>query len=332
MKANDAWAEVAAAIRRHSGFVVVGHAIPDGDCVGSVVGMGHILASLGKQALLVLEDEMPPAYRFLAGSEQVLQPHAVQEWLPQVIYLDCTGRERAGDRLAACLEACPTIINIDHHVSNEYFGTINRVEPTAAATCEMLVTLADELGVPLEPRLATALYTGLLMDTGSFRYSNTRPHTLRTAARLLEAGVDVNRVRISLFESRSLQEVGLLRTALASLQFAAGGAVAWMTLRYEDLVALDAHAYHFEGLIDQARAVQGVEVALLFREIEPGLVKVGFRSKGRVDVNLLAGRLGGGGHPRAAGARLHGDLQSVQSRVLAMVEKAVHECTRSTGS
>lgn len=329
MERNDSWAEISQAITRYQDFVIVGHSIPDGDCIGSIVALYLGLVAAGKDVVAVLDDEVPSIYCFLEGSRMIRKPVEVETWPKQVIYLDCSDRERVGDTLAPYLARCSFIINIDHHISNSFFGDLNRVESEAASTAELVLELLDELGVCLNPSIAAAIYTGIVMDTGGFQYGNTRPRTMRVAARLLEEGADIDNIRINLFESRERVEISLLQRALSSLDFTIDGKVAWMLLSYQDLVELEAHQYHFEGLINYARFIKGVEVGMLFREIEPGVVKIGFRSKSYVDVNQLARRFGGGGHPRAAGAQLYGDIHHIRDEVVEMVREVVNACTGS---
>lgn len=319
MKQNHSWDEIVQVLQRHQEFIVVGHSIPDGDCVGSVAGLYLGLVTLGKRVVAVLEDEIPCAYHFLSGVTKIMQPHQIEEWPRQVIYLDCADAERPGEVLAPLLAGCNVSINIDHHVSNSFFGVYNRVEPEKASTAELVLELLQRLEVEITPAIATAIYVGMVTDTGCFQYGSTTPATLRTAAWLLESGVDIDQVRINLYESRPRQEVGLLQRALASLQLTADGKIASMLITYHDLVELDALQHHYEGLINHARSIAGVEVGMLFREIEPGVVKIGFRSKQSVDVNQIAARLGGGGHPRAAGAQIEGDIREIHDRVVGVV-------------
>lgn len=301
------------------GWTVLGHSIPDGDCIGSVTALGLALESLGIKVSLVVEDGVPAMYRFLAGTQSI---HSVED-LPQIyagrIYVDCATAERIGDKLLPILPPGSITINIDHHVSNSMFGDINLVDPESSSTCEILLQVLAGLGVAIDQDIASSIFCGLVMDTGSFQYSNTSPATLRAAADLLEAGIDLDRIRTGLFESKSRTEMEVIKLALGSLQYTHQGRVAWLELSCQELLRIGSANLHFEGVINLARNVEGVEVALLFREIEPGLVKVGFRSKDKTDVNRIASIWGGGGHRKAAGATLHGSLAEVKDLVLTAV-------------
>lgn len=331
MSRSDDWRVIAAAIAQEPELVVTGHVIPDGDCIGSMVALYLGLAVLGKEVVAVIEDKLPETYRYLKGFNSIRRPEMVERWPATVIYLDCSDPERVGVKTLSCLKNCETVINIDHHPSNTFFGNLNRVEPGKASTAELVLELLDEMQVPIDQSIASAIYTGIIMDTGCFQYSNTRPETLRAAARMLDQGAQLDTIRNNLFESRPVVEVKLLQQALNTLSFASDGRIAWMVLTYEDIARLEAQDYHFEGLINYARFIEGVEVGLLFREIEPGVIKVGFRSKEKVDVNSIAARFGGGGHVRAAGARLEGDIADACHRVIEAVKEVVTDCRDVTG-
>ena len=329
MDRNDSWPVIAEAIAREPEWLVVGHSIPDGDCIASVIALFLGLSFLGKRVVAVIEDRVPETYRYLRCFDSIKRPEAVEGWPTAVVYLDCSDPERVGTKTLPYLAGCKKVINIDHHPTNTFFGQFNRVEPKKASTSELVLDLLDEMEVTIDKSIATAIYTGIIMDTGCFQYSNTRPDTLRTAARMLEQGAELDVIRKSLFESRPAIEVRLLQQALSTLSFTEDGKVAWMVLTFDDVIRLNAQDYHFEGLINYARFIDGVEVGLLFREIEPGIIKVGFRSKDAVDVNAIAARFGGGGHLRAAGARLEGNMEDVCQRVIEAVKEVVAGCEKN---
>jgi len=315
--------EIAAVIKEHPAWVLVGHAIPDGDCIGSLLGLYWGLHSLGKRVVLGLEDPVPPIYHYLPGSDK-LGPLPSDVDLPDtVIFLDCSDEERAGKALQDRLVRCSVTINIDHHATNPSFAHYNFIDHKAAATAELVYYLLKELEIEITPAMAECLYAGLVMDSGRFMYSGTRPETLEIAAQLLRAGVDVERARIELFESKPREEVLLLSQALQNLGWDESGRIAWMTLAYDDVARIGALDLHPEGIINYTRSIAGVEVGLLIREISPGVCKIGFRSKGEVDVASIAARLGGGGHKQAAGASVEGSLDQVTQRVVQMVREVI---------
>ena len=304
------------AILRGDAFTLLGHTIPDGDCVGAVTAMLWALKAMGKEVTAVIEDEVPKTYRFLPGVDQIGSESSLPRLHRCHIYLDCATRDRVGAKLLGHLTRCDTVINIDHHISNERYGDFNLVDGKASSTCEIIFNLLKSMDVLITGEIAVSLYCGIVMDTGSFQYPSTTPSTHRAVAELLESGFNYDQVRTNLFESKSRVEVAMQKKALESLEFSDDGRVAYMVLSHRDLQELGAVGQHFEGTINLARNIENVEVALLFREIEPGRVKVGFRSKLRVDVNRLAAEWGGGGHQRAAGAEIEGDLNTVKETVL----------------
>lgn len=309
------------ALAAHSRWTVVGHAIPDGDCVGSLIATAHALRAMGKEVTMVIEDGVPELYSFLRGADEVGTLSNLPAIYPCLFYVDCADPDRAGDKMKQMLNHAEMIVNVDHHISNTRFGQVNIVEASSSSTCELLTGIFQSLGLAIPSEIATPLYCGLVTDTGSFQYAQTYPETHRTAAMLLESMEDPNYVRMRIHESKTRTEVAVLQAALSSLTYSEDGQVAWMQLEYKTLERIGALNQHYEGIINMARAVEGVEVALLFRELSPGTVKIGFRSKGKVDVNALAGVYGGGGHPRAAGAQLKGALPDIQQEVINKVKE-----------
>jgi len=315
--------EIAAIIKKHPAWVLVGHVIPDGDCIGSLLGLFWGLRALGKRVVLGLEDPVPPIYHYLPGSDELMPLPAGGELPDAVIFLDCSDEERTGESIRNQLAHRSVTINIDHHATNPSYGDFNYIDDKAAATAELVYYLLRELEVEITPVMAECLYAGLVMDSGRFMYTSTRPETLEVAAQLLRSGVNLERARIELFESKPKEEVLLLSQALQNLAWDESGRIAWMTLAYDDVARIGALNLHPEGIINYTRSIAGVEVGLLIREVSPGVCKIGFRSKGQVDVASLAAKLGGGGHKQAAGARLEGNLDQVTQRVVQMVREVI---------
>lgn len=321
-------------LRRAQKILLVSHAVPDGDSIGVLLGLGLGLEAKGQEVIMAMPEEVPALYRFLPGWEKIKKCTEIESIPDTVVFLDCTDTERAGNELVQRLKENPPffLVNIDHHVSNQRFGQINLVEEKAAATAEIVYELLQSLNVEINSSIAVALYTAIATDTGSFRYSNTTPHTHRLAAELLERGADLNLVRKHLYEMRPLESLYMTREALKTLQTTADGRIAWMVLTQEVLAQAQSADYYgyLEGLINYPRSIKGVEIAIFFREIEPGIVKVGFRSKeDNVDVNLLASQFGGGGHQKASGCTVNGEINAVVEEI---VSKAHAFLLASTGS
>jgi phosphoesterase RecJ-like protein len=283
-----------------------------------MIGLYSALAFMGKKVSMVLQDKVPSIYHYLRFSNKIKEPEQpVQGEI--TIFLDCSDAQRVGSTALTLLPVHNCTINIDHHETNEFFGTYNFVNSRASATAEIIYDLLKVMNVKITPEIANPLYAGIVMDTGSFKYSNTTSNTFKIAGELLDNGVNQSSARINLFESKSRQEILLLRLALQSIDFSDDGKIAWMTLPFQETYDLKALDLHPEGIINYTRMIEGVEVGLLFRETSPGTVKIGFRSKNDVDVAALATEFDGGGHKQAAGARMEGTIEQVKNTIIARI-------------
>lgn len=315
--------EIASEIRERDYFTLIGHAIPDGDCIGSLLALYYALLAMGKQVQILLQDPVPEIYTFLNGSDRIKDYNSISKPLANVIFLDCSDEERVGEKLVKDLKNREFTICIDHHQSNDCFGDLNYVDPTAAATAEIIFDLLKLLKVEIDGDIASSLYVGLVQDTGSFQHSNTSSKTLRSAADLLESGVDLQEIKGNLFESKKQEDLAILSMALQSMAYSNDGRIAWMILPYEDLKMAGLLDVHPEGIINYTLKVRGVELGLLFREFKPGSVKIGFRSKGKVDVASLASVFGGGGHRQASGAKQEGNILDVKEKVISVIKDVI---------
>lgn len=306
-------------LQRENQITIIGHLIPDGDCIGACLGMGLALESIGKKVAVVLADPLPTAYSFLAG-QHLLTPIDSLLGGGVLLYLDCADQERTGALPPTFLNQVQAVVNIDHHISNSGYGDYCWVVPTAAAACEICLQVLDAMGITPSPEVATALYTGIVMDTGSFMYSSATPQTYMAAARLLELEANKDLVRQALFETKSWQEIQVLNLVLKNIELSSDQRLGWSVLSWSDLSMIGAADLHFEGMINHVRNIEGVEIALLFREMADKVVKIGFRSRGRYDVNQIAASFGGGGHRLAAGASMVGSLEEVVTQVTSQLE------------
>jgi len=316
--------ETANKILEQDNYVVTSHAIPDGDCIGSLVAFYLGLNQIGKKVQMVLQDPVPNKYKYLSGVNDIKTCEQLEGSYDNVIFLDCSDEGRVGDKVINRLQGRSFTINIDHHVSNEAFGDLNFVDASAAATAEIIYKLLCTMRVTISADIANALFAGIVMDTGSFMNANTTSSSFSIASELLEFGADVEQARINLFESKPKEEILLIRQALNNIGFSDDGKIAWMCLHYDEVKSINALDLHPEGIINFTRMIQGVEVGILFREVEPGIIKIGFRSKGNINVAQLAGQLGGGGHSQAAGARQEGALEEVREKVFSVVKGVVN--------
>ena len=308
--------EVADLLRQVKKAVICGHTMPDGDSVGSILATGLLLSAIGIENDIATFDSISNMYDFLPGVEKVVAYDRLRGGYDAAVLLDCTDVNRLGGQLGEYIGKIPTLINIDHHISNQVFGTANYVDATAAATGEIVFELIRVMGVSLTKDMAINLYTALAMDTGSFKFDNTTYRTHEIAAELYKTGIDAAKINRDLFERKDLTQLRLLGYALAQLKTAADGRVAWVSIPLQVARELGASDEHADGIINYPRMLDGVEVGLLFREISPGRFKVGFRSKKQMDVNKLAAMFGGGGHPRASGCMIEGTLAEIEKKVI----------------
>ncbi len=317
--------QIAATLLQARRVAIVSHIIPDGDCLGSMLALGLALEQCGVEVITVNADPVPDMFQFLPGQEKILPPERVGGVPSILVMVDSTDMERAGKGFSQWRQQAAVVINIDHHVSNTRFGDLNLVETRAAATAEIVYALLARMPVTITPAIATCLYTALATDTGSFQYENCTAATMRLAARLMEQGADLPLIREYVWERKPLASIRLLAAALPSLTLAYGGRVAWMTVARATLAATGAQPEDAEGLVNYPRSIAGVEVGLLFRELPEGSIKVSLRSKKIVDVNGIAARFGGGGHRRAAGCVIKGDLDTAVGWVVAATGEALNE-------
>lgn len=295
-------------------FILVSHMLPDGDSIGSLLAMGEGLQQLGKEVSLYTPGPIPRKYTFLQGSERVLHKISGHGEEVTALVLDCSDPERLGSLRETVMKR-REIINIDHHVTNQSFGTLNLVDSAAAATGEIAYHILKDLGVAMTITMAESLYVAIASDTGSFKFDNTMPATHRVAASLLEYGLNPGLLSQRIFDQRPLAFYALLKDALSSLEFYAGRRLAVMTLSKDIRERSGAGSDDLDGIVNYTRNIEGVELGILFYVESEDETKVGFRSKA-VDVSILAGKLNGGGHARAAGSRLRGDFEKLKKKVI----------------
>jgi len=292
-------------LRAGERFLLTTHEGPDGDALGSLLALHNVLEQLGKDSLMFLaakEFPLPVEYRFLPLTDVFHEPPAdlVDRTL---VFLDCGNIDRMPVDFLRREGA--RLLNIDHHHDNTRFGTINLVDTAASCTAEILFEIAKRLGAVITPEIASALYVGVVTDTGKFMYENTSPAAHRMAAELVEAGVDVNDIYRRLYERVPTEKLRLLARALDKVERYDDGRVAITYVSADDYAATGAGEELTEGVIDFLRALEGAEVAAVIRDKTDGgrsARKVSLRSSdGAVDVSAIARLHGGGGHRRAAG-------------------------------
>jgi phosphoesterase RecJ-like protein len=315
----------AAFLREHDDFLIVSHVQPDGDAISSTVAVGWILEKLGKTYTMMNEGPIPARLQFLWRSSEITGCDRAEpeRKYSRIIAVDCADFSRIGSSQRWFAEEYE-MLNIDHHPTNDGFGSINLLRVDAAATSEILYEMAGHLALPLDKEAATAIYTGLLTDTGGFRYSNTSPFVMEAASRLLEAGVEGPELAELLLERMSMGQMKILQKGLSRLAFSEDQRIGWLWVTSEDLTETGAVNEDLEGLVNYPRNIEGVDVGILFKENGTKSVKVSMRSSGLVDVAAVAQHFGGGGHVRAAGCRLTLPLSEAMEQVIAYIQKELN--------
>jgi len=292
-------------------ILVTTHIHPDGDAIGSLLGIGLALLNVGKEVQMVLDDGVPSNLKFLPGCEHILK--RAKGSFDLVLVVDCSDLMRVGKALTGFQEPD---INIDHHITNTNFAQINLVDTNVAATAEIIYDLISELQIPLTQPIANALMTGLITDSIGFRTTNVTPRTLRTAADILETGINMSDLYQRALMRRSFEAAHIWGFGLNKLE--RNGRLIWTTLSLADRESAGYAGRDDADLINFLTVIDGVDIALIFLEQKNGSVKVSWRAQPGYDVSKLATSFGGGGHPAASGAEIQGCLYDVQTCVLNM--------------
>ncbi|GAC1658842.1 MAG: bifunctional oligoribonuclease/PAP phosphatase NrnA [Candidatus Dormibacteraceae bacterium] len=265
---------------------------------------------------MIIPPPLPVMYSWLPGYNQIVErpPPGADPQL--VLFFDAGNMERSGTSVRH-IATHATIVNIDHHLTNAMFGDVNVIDPDAAAVGEMVVDMLDSYSYPISPGMATNLYTALMTDTGGFRHENTTPQALEYAARLARLGADPGHIAGMVYKSRPLTTLKLNALSLAEMHVEADGRLVWSRVTRKMLKEAGAVMAEAEGIIDNLNSIEGLDLAILFKEVNESLTKISVRSRGRVDAAALAGEFGGGGHLRAAGAEIAEPMGAAVKRVVA---------------
>jgi phosphoesterase RecJ-like protein len=316
-------ARILDALRESRTICVVGHIRPDGDCIGSQLGLTLALKAEGKKVACWNQDPVPQKYRFLDRDGLFQQPQPGLKF-DCVVAADCASFERLG-QIGPFIARRKPLINIDHHESNTRYGDLNWVSPRDPSTGELIYRLLKAARWPVTPRIADCLFTAVSTDTGSFQYPSTRPGTFHTGAELVTHGADLAKITDEVYQSYPLSRARLLKHVYSRFKLTADDRIAYFWLKKAVLARTGADSNDTEGLIDHVRAIEPVIVACVFEEMEPELTRISLRSKSaKVNVNEVAALFGGGGHPAAAGARIPGNPLSVQRKVIGAIKKAIN--------
>jgi phosphoesterase RecJ-like protein len=310
---------IAGILKSSPDALIVCHVAPDGDCLGGALALALGCEAAGVRASVGSPDGVPEAYAVLPGASRIIATPPAEGRFAVGVAVECSNLDRAGN-FAAALQRSRTLINIDHHLSNAGYGNVVYWDTSAAAVGEQIYEILRAMGAALTTAIAQCLLTAIVTDTGSFRFPNTTPKTLRLAADLMDRGASVHSVVERVYETRTPGSLRLTGAALRELTLSADGRIAWTVVTPAMLQTTGAVTEDTTGLVGMLRQIRGVKVALLF-EVTPAGVRVGIRSRDAVRSNAIAETFGGGGHKGAAGFTAQGELDNVIARTLAEVEK-----------
>lgn len=311
------------AIRKHKSFLVITHINPDGDALGSQLAVARMLEELGKKVYILAEKDTPPAYKFLPDINKIKTNfRKFKGKFDALIIVDCTEISRIGmlkEVIGGKLK-----IKIDHHPGGGDKGDIIFKNTSSGATAELVYILFKKLGVKIDKKTATLLYTGIATDTGSFRYSNTTSLTHKIISDLIKLGTEPAYIANRLYESSSLKRLKLLALSLSTLKLYDKGKIASMKITKKMYLETNTSPQDVEEFVAFPRSIEGVYVAILLKqEKRGGRVKVSFRAKGNVDVNKIAGIFNGGGHFQASGCTLEGDIDKIEKKVVTVIKRFI---------
>jgi len=310
-------------IRANDNFLIISHVNPDGDTIGSALAIAHFLKRLNKKFVIINEHVIANKYLFLPLADQFITPDKISERFDTVIAVDCADIKRIGEKVSTKLaDTIKLFINIDHHPTNDFYGTLNIIDANAASTTLVIYNLLKQCDFELDYQIAVNLYTGLMTDTGSFKYGNTTSQSHLVAAKLIDYGINVYDIADRILETNSINQLKTIRDSLATLEVDETGKIAWITVvldcNHESFVENDV-----EGLVNYPRSIEGVEVAISFKLTNDNKVKVGLRSKKYVDVSKIAAAFDGGGHKRAAGCTIAAPLNIVKEKIIDEITKHI---------
>lgn len=313
--------QVIEVIENKQNFAITTHVRPDGDGIGSSLGLCWLLKSLGKNAEVILRDEIPKAYKELPGADEVLKVAEVNGKYDAVFVIECSDIDRPGIRN---LEN-QLVVNIDHHSTCEHFGKVNWIDATASAVGEMIYNLCKAIGGRVTKEIAECVYLALVTDTGSFHFPNTTERTLKVASELVKVGVKPARISEAVYNGYSWSRIDLMRQVLATVKRSENGNVAWMRQSLEMSENAEAVDGDNNGFVNIPLSAKEIQAVVYMREVQPGAFRVSLRSKGNINVARVAEKFGGGGHKNAAGCRVTGDWDELEEKIIAAMIEAIEK-------
>jgi len=311
--------EITKVVQTNNNFLITSHMNLDGDGIGSELAFYFILKKLNKNPIILNQDRLPKIYDFLPGSNKVrhLEDNCIDPKSIDVgIVLDCSNIKRIG-KTYEIFKNIKTIINIDHHNSNENYGDLNYIDSSASSVGEIIYEFINFIDSDLlDDKISTSLYTAIITDTGSFRYSNVSSKTFKVAADLTSYKIKPHLIADNIYNRNTYTGLKLLGKALLTLEVDSSNYFSWLTITRKMLNETKAKDEEIEGIIDIATTLNNIEISILFRETKENKIKVSFRSKGNFNVNKFAGKFKGGGHPNAAGCLCSGRLDEIKEKIL----------------
>ena len=311
--------EITKVVQMNNNFLITSHMNLDGDGIGSELAFYFILKKLNKNPIILNQDRLPKIYDFLPGSNKVrhLEDNCIDpKGIDVGIVLDCSNIKRIG-KTYEIFKDIKTIINIDHHNSNENYGDLNYIDSSASSVGEIIYEFINFIDSDLlDDKISTSLYTAIITDTGSFRYSNVSSKTFKVAADLTSYKIKPHLIADNIYNRNTYTGLKLLGKALLTLEVDSSNYFSWLTITRKMLNETKAKDEEIEGIIDIATTLNNIEISILFRETKENKIKVSFRSKGNFNVNKFAGKFKGGGHPNAAGCLCSGRLDEIKEKIL----------------
>jgi len=313
------WEKIVRLINENNSFLIGAHKNPEGDSLGSQLALFILLKDLGKKVAIYNADKVPSNYRFLPFSCWI-KTTSPRGNFDVGFVLDCSGSFRLGKIREQFMKKSSLIVNIDHHISNDYFGDVNLVEPTASSACELIFMLYKKMKKDITPEAALCLYSGIFTDTGSFSYNSTSSRVHRIISQLIQKGIKPASVYENIYSSLSSQEMLYVSKIISSLKLSRRGKLCWVKTNLWRQFNSDITEVVFYIM----RFMRKVEVIIFFKRLAKQVVRVNFRSRGRIDVNKIAGHFGGGGHKTAAGLTLRVSLDKAEEQVISYIENKFH--------
>lgn len=306
-------------IKQANSIIILTHETPDGDAIGSSLAMLLALKTLGKKSDVIIK-EYPRTFEFLPGANEVKKETEIQNY-DLAISLDCADLKRLSGK--EYFEEAKKGIVIDHHGSNTMYGDINFVNPVSPACCEILAGMFEYFDINIDTNIGTAILTGIITDTGGFKYSSVTPETFEFTAELLRKGVNVSEIYKRVLETKTKSNFELMKRTMNRLELLEDGKVAFTYMTLQDEEEVNAEIGDHEGIVENGRSIEGIQISVFIRQKDENSYKISMRSNGNINVSDICYIFGGGGHPNAAGALIQGNVEQVKEKIMKEIRKVI---------